>query len=85
VTVVGKGFESYALVRDIIDVPKEKDKLQKTIAKTEGYVASVEKKLSNQAFVASAPAEIVSGERAKLAEARDNLSRLAAYLRELDA
>jgi valyl-tRNA synthetase len=84
VTVVGKGFESYVLVRELIDVPKEKDKLKKSIEKTAQYAVSVEKKLSNQAFVASAPAEIVEGERAKLAEARDNLGRLTAYLAELE-
>jgi len=83
VTVVGKGFESYVVVRDIIDVPKEKEKLKKTIDKTAGYVTSVEKKLANQAFVASAPAEIVEAERTKLAEAKDNLGRLTAYLTEL--
>jgi len=83
VTVVGKGYESYVLVRDIIDVPKEKDKLKKTIEKTAQYAASVEKKLANQAFVASAPAEIVEGERTKLADARDTLGRLTAYLAEL--
>jgi len=84
VTVVGKGFESYVLVRDIIDVPKEKEKLRKTIEKTAGYAASVEKKLANQAFVASAPGEIVEGERVKLTEAWDNLGRLKAYLDELE-
>ncbi len=84
VTVVGKGFESYVLVRDIIDVPKEKEKLKKTIEKTSGYVLSVEKKLSNQAFVASAPVEIVEGERTKLLEAKENLERLTAYLEELE-
>jgi valyl-tRNA synthetase len=82
-TVVNRGSESWVLVRDVIDVPKEVEKLAKTLAKTEAYVASVEKKLSNQAFVASAPAEIVEGERAKLADARDSLKRLAAYQVEL--
>jgi valyl-tRNA synthetase len=85
VTVVGKGFESYVAVRDIIDVPKEKDKLRKTIERTTQYAASVEKKLANQAFVASAPADIVAGERIKLAEAQDSLARLSAYLNELES
>jgi valyl-tRNA synthetase len=84
VTVVGKGFESYVVVRDIIDVPKEKDKLRKSIEKTANYATSVEKKLSNQAFVAGAPAEVVDAERTKLAEAQDNLGRLTAYLKELE-
>jgi valyl-tRNA synthetase len=85
VTVVGKGFESYVVVRDIIDVPKEIDKLRKTVAKTEQYAVSVEKKLANAAFVASAPAEVVEGERTKLAEAGDSLTRLRAYLAELES
>jgi len=85
VTVVGKGFESYVVVRDIIDVPKEIDKLRKTLAKTEQYAASVEKKLSNAAFVASAPADVVEGERTKLAEAGDSLARLKSYLAELES
>jgi valyl-tRNA synthetase len=84
VTVVGKGFESYVLVRDIIDVPKEKEKLKKSIEKTGGYASSVEKKLANQAFVSGAPAEVVGAERAKLSEARDSLGRLTAYLKELE-
>ena len=83
VTVVGKGFESYVIVRDIIDVPKEREKLRKTIDKTAQYVASVEKKLANQAFVSAAPVEIVEGERAKLVEAREQLVRQNAYLKEL--
>jgi valyl-tRNA synthetase len=85
VTVVGKGFESYVVVRDIIDVPKEIEKLRKTVAKTEQYAVSVEKKLANAAFVASAPAEVVEGERTKLAEAGDSLTRLRAYLAELES
>ncbi len=82
-TVVGKGYESWVVVREVIDVPKEIEKLAKTLIKTLAYVASVEKKLANEAFVASAPAEIVEGERAKLAEARDTLIRLSSYQEEL--
>ncbi len=83
-TVVGKGYETYVQILDLIDVPKEKDRLKKTIDKTAGYVTSVEKKLANQAFVAGAPAEVVEAERSKLAEAQINLTRLKAYLQELE-
>jgi valyl-tRNA synthetase len=83
-TVVGKGYETYVQIRDLIDVPKERDRLKKTIDKTAGYATSVEKKLANQAFVAGAPAEVVDAERGKLVEAKTNLARLTAYLQELE-
>ncbi|MEI8093054.1 MAG: valine--tRNA ligase [Spirochaetales bacterium] len=83
VTVVGKGYETWVLVRDVIDLPKELDKLAKTLTKTKQYVQSVENKLSNQAFVNSAPADIVEGERKKLSEAQDSIRRLMAYQKEL--
>ncbi len=83
VTVVNRGSESWVLVRDVVDLPKELIKLSKSIEKSKDYIAIVEKKLSNQAFVLSAPAEIVAAERVKLVEARDTLNRLQAYQQEL--
>jgi len=83
VTVVNRGSESWVLVRDVVDLPKELIKLSKSIEKSKDYIAIVENKLSNQAFVLSAPAEIVAAERVKLVEARDTLNRLQAYQQEL--
>ncbi|MBX2895896.1 MAG: valine--tRNA ligase [Cyclobacteriaceae bacterium] len=52
-----------------IDVEKEKEAIQKEIAYLRGFLASVDKKLSNEKFVAGAPAQVLELERKKKADA----------------
>ena len=54
---------------DMIDTEAERAKLAKEIDYLNGFRASIEKKLSNERFVAKAPAAVVEGERKKLADA----------------
>ena len=68
---------------DSIDVEAEKAKLAKDIAYYEGFRKSVEKKLSNERFVANAPAQVVEAERKKLADADTKLATLRAALEAL--
>ncbi len=65
-----------------IDVEAEIVRLEKDIDYLEGFKKSIEKKLSNERFVNSAPAPVVEGERKKLA---DTLSKLAANRATLEA
>jgi valyl-tRNA synthetase len=51
VAVVGTGFEAFVYIRDVIDVPKEIERLTKEIRKAESFLESVNKKLSNQGFL----------------------------------
>ncbi|MDE6037143.1 MAG: valine--tRNA ligase, partial [Duncaniella sp.] len=66
-----------------IDVEAEKAKIAKEIDYYEGFKKSVEKKLSNERFVANAPAAVVEGERKKLADAETKLATLRATLAAL--
>ncbi|MDE6683765.1 MAG: valine--tRNA ligase, partial [Duncaniella sp.] len=66
-----------------IDVEAEKAKITKEIEYYEGFKKSVEKKLSNERFVANAPAAVVDGERKKLADAETKLATLRATLAAL--
>ncbi len=66
-----------------IDVEAEKAKLQKDIKYYEGFKTSVEKKLSNERFVANAPAAVVEAERKKLSDAETKLAALRANLAAL--
>ena len=66
-----------------IDVEAEKAKITKEIDYYEGFKKSVEKKLSNERFVANAPAAVVEGERKKLADADSKLATLRATLAAL--
>jgi valyl-tRNA synthetase len=61
----------------LIDKDAELARLDKEIQRLEGEVKRVGGKLSNQGFVAKAPAEVLDKERAKLAEAEQALSKLA--------
>lgn len=67
VTVVN-GLEVYLLLKDLIDADKERVRLAKEQATVQKEIARLEGKLSNQGFLAKAPAEVVAKEQAKLAE-----------------
>jgi valyl-tRNA synthetase len=65
---------------DLIDLKAEDARLSKEISKLEGEAQRIEKKLSNEKFVANAPDEIVAAERDKLAEFNEARERLAVAL-----
>jgi valyl-tRNA synthetase len=77
-----RAYELYLPLGDI-DVEAERDKLNKEIAYTEGFLTSVAAKLSNERFVANAKPEIVDNERRKQADAEAKLLTLRAALVEL--
>lgn len=57
-----------------VDPKAEKERLGKEKAKLEGAIKSAQARLANKAFVEKAPAKIIEGAKAQLA---DNLARLA--------
>jgi len=68
---------------DLIDVKAEAARLGREHAKASDEVARLEKKLSNEKFVANAPHEVVEAEREKLNEHRANQARLDQALARL--
>ena len=85
VAAVGKGFEAYLYIRDLIDVEKEMVRLSKNIEKNEKLLVSTEKKLSNEKFVSRAPDEVIAKEKEKLEEFRNAIDKMQVYLKELQA
>ncbi|MEX6501278.1 valine--tRNA ligase [Pseudomonas zhanjiangensis] len=75
-TLVGE-MEVLVPMAGLIDKNAELARLDKEIARLDGEVKRVGGKLSNQGFVAKAPAEVLDKERAKLAEAEQALAKLA--------
>ena len=61
---------------DNINVEEELKKLQADLEYYQGFLASVEKKLSNERFVSKAPAAVVDGERKKKADAESKIAML---------
>ena len=60
-----------------IDVKVELEKLKKELEYTEGFLKSVEAKLSNEKFVKNAPQSLVDKERKKQADAKAKIEILA--------
>ena len=56
----------YIPLAEVVDLEKEKARLLAEMKKNEGEIERLEKKLSNEGFVAKAPAQVIAGERAKL-------------------
>ena len=59
-----------------IDIEAELEKLNKELEYQLGFLASVQKKLSNERFVNNAPAAVVEGERKKLSDAESKIASL---------
>jgi len=66
-----------------IDVPAERDRLTKDIAKYEKGLAAAERQLGNEGFLAKAPAHIVEGLKKQEAETRLLLDKARAALEAL--
>ncbi len=83
VPVAGLGFEAFAFVRDVIDVPKQVQRLQKEESRLSGLIQGSEKKLTNRKFTENAPAEVVEKERLKLGELSERRAKIREYIGEL--
>lgn len=83
ITHVIKGDEFGLNLGDMIDVEAEREALQKDLDYTLGFKKSVEKKLSNERFVANAKPEIVERERVKLEDANAKIKALEDALAKL--
>jgi len=66
-----------------IDVAAERKKIEEEIEYYKGFIASVEKKLSNERFVQNAKADVVDKERQKLADGQQKLKSLEESLASL--
>ena len=71
----------YVPTKGTVNVEEELKKLQEELTYTQGFLASVRKKLSNEKFVNSAPAQVVDIERKKEADA---LAKIATIEKAID-
>jgi valyl-tRNA synthetase len=74
------GFDVEILFRRTIDVPVERNRLTKDIAKYEKGLAAAERQLGNAAFLSKAPPEVVLGLRKQEAETRMLLNKARSVL-----
>ena len=78
------GTEQYFLIFEKeINVEEEIARIQKDLEYYEGFVSSIDKKLSNEKFVQNAKPEIVENERKKLADGQAKIQLLKEELNRL--
>ena len=66
-----------------LDLEEEKAKTEEELKYLKGFLISVEKKLSNEKFVAGAPSQVVEIERKKQSDALEKIALLEAKLKTL--
>jgi len=79
-----KSNEYFIPAAGSIDVEAEIKKLTEELNYTEGFLQSVQKKLSNERFVAGAPEQVITNERNKEADALAKIETLKASLASLN-
>ena len=84
VQIVTDSARFYLPLSDVIDFEKERARLEGDKKRIEGEIERLQKKLSNEGFVAKAPAAVVDGEKAKLAKYEETLAGIEAALANLN-
>ncbi len=74
----------YVPFAGLIDIDAERTRLTKEIAKAEGELMGVQKKLGNEQFTAKAPPEIVARERERETAVAEKIAKLSDALKKLD-
>lgn len=67
----------------LVDLDKEKRRIESDMVATEKLAAGIEMRLANTEFSSKAPEKVVAGEKAKLEEARAKLIKLSSQLASL--
>ncbi len=83
--VVAGSLEIYMPLVGLIDIAAERKRLEKAIAKNERNLEGLRRKLSNEAFLTRAPADVVEKEKARAEELEATLAKLRSGLEQLEA
>ncbi|WP_445666351.1 valine--tRNA ligase [Fodinibius sp. AD559] len=84
-SAVIQGTELFVPLEGLIDLEKERKRIQKEIDRLEGFLKSIEGKLNNDGFVNNAPEDVVQKERDKKEDTETDLEKLHEILEELDS
>ena len=84
VTVATAAGSLYIPLAEVIDFEKEKARLTAEMKKNDGEIERLEKKLSNEGFIAKAPKAVVDIERQKLEKYLETRAQLTSALAKLN-
>ena len=83
VTCVTQAAQIYMPLNDLVDLDKERERLQKELDNALNMVKRTEGKLSNESFVARAPEAVVNAEKEKLEKYREVAAKLEENLKAM--
>lgn len=78
------GINTYILMEGLIDIEKEKSRIEKEIASIETFVAGLEKRLGDKNFVSKAPEQIINQQKETLEKKQSELAELKKHLTSLE-
>lgn len=78
-----KSTEFYIPLSDSVNIEEEIKKLEEELKYTQGFLMSVQKKLSNERFVNNAPEKVISIERNKQADAEAKIKVIKEQLKSM--
>ncbi|MBN2102989.1 valine--tRNA ligase [bacterium] len=81
---VVKNLELFIPLGGLIDIDKEKDRIQKEILRLEGLLKGISAKLKNKNFIGRAPGSVVEREKQKEKDTQQKLEKLKANLAVLN-
>ncbi|MGN0795480.1 MAG: valine--tRNA ligase [Christensenellales bacterium] len=84
IALIADGIEMFVPFGDLVDMEKEKERLNKEIATTKQEIEKSNGMLGNENFVNKAPEKLVNAEREKLAKAKEKLEKLMDKLNMFD-
>ena len=84
VSIVSDGAKIFIPMSEMLDMEKEKARLEKERQTALDEIERVNKKLSNDSFVSKAPEAVVAGEKAKLAKYTEMLKNVEDMLKSLE-
>lgn len=83
ITSVVSNYQIYVKIEGLIDIEQEKQRLSKEIERTETYLNSLDKKLSNENFLNKASKDVVENEKHKQEDFRSKLEKLKEHYHSL--
>ena len=83
ISLLVRTYEGFVLLEGLVNADEEIAKLEKDLAYQQNFLAGVRKKLSNERFVANAPAAVIENERKKEADALSRIEIIESQLKAL--
>jgi valyl-tRNA synthetase len=84
VTIVTDDAKLYMPMAELVDLAKEKERINKELKKADDERTRIENKLANEKFTSRAPEAVVAAEREKLEKAKALIENLKGALAELE-